>query len=269
MQELKRFQIRGVPGLVTRAAIENRIVDFWIPKGGSDELLLAHDGQNIFDGRTSTFRGQTWKMAQSAIRVSRKLGKKPPAIIATWHSSTKSDPWGRAKDLTPQDIFETGQYLNPKFRPDNVEITLHGNGYLNLIFGTIVPLISPGIAPENTAMIGSSMGGLCTLYALKNHHQSFSTALALSPHWVLSDESFVQKMIQLIPEVGTHRIWMSRGTKGLDRSYETLQNLADELMYAKGYSHSQFSTKVYPRSSHNERSWSRYLDEPMEFWLGR
>jgi len=57
MQEIKCFQVRGVPGEVVRAQFGPRIVDYWIPKGGTDRLLIAHDGQNIFDGKTSTHRG--------------------------------------------------------------------------------------------------------------------------------------------------------------------------------------------------------------------
>jgi hypothetical protein len=89
MHEIKRFQVRGVPGEVVRTQFGSRTVDYWIPKGGTDRLLIAHDGQNVFDGKTSTHRGQTWKMAQAAIHVSDELGINPPAIIAVWHAGTR------------------------------------------------------------------------------------------------------------------------------------------------------------------------------------
>ena len=41
MQEIKRFQVRGVPGEVVRAQFGSRTVDYWIPKGGTDRLLIA------------------------------------------------------------------------------------------------------------------------------------------------------------------------------------------------------------------------------------
>lgn len=88
MNEIKRFQIRGVPGEVKRVDFNRRVVDYWLPKEPTQHLLIAHDGQNIFDGRSSTHRGQTWQMAQSAVRVSQELGITPPAIIGVWHSST-------------------------------------------------------------------------------------------------------------------------------------------------------------------------------------
>lgn len=264
MQEIKRFQVRGVPGEVVRSLFGNRTVDYWLPKQGSDHLLIAHDGQNVFDGKSSTHRGQTWKMAQSAIHVSNELGINPPAIIAVWHSSTKDNPWGRAQDLAPEAFFSHGEYVDPRWRIPDQSITLNSDTYLSMIFNEISPAIFPKAKPENTAVIGSSMGGLSTLYASIKHPDKFSTALALSPHWVISDESFVKKMINGIPD--THKVWMSRGDKGLDKEYVTLQSYADELMRQRDFG-ARFVSKIYKRSGHNERSWARYLHEPLKFWL--
>jgi pimeloyl-ACP methyl ester carboxylesterase len=220
MQEIKRFQIRGVPGEVVRTRFDDRIVDYWTPRGGSEHLLIAHDGQNVFDGSTSTHRRQTWKMAQSAIDVANEQGVKPPTIIGVWHSAT--------------------------------------------IFEEIVPAIYGASSAEKTAVIGSSMGGLATLYAAIQHPDKFRTALALSPHWVISDENFARSMVEALPL--THKIWMSRGDKGLDKEYVMLQNFVDTLMRQRGFTNN-FESKVYKRSGHNERSWAKYLHDPLRFWL--
>lgn len=108
------------------------------------------------------------------------------------------------------------------------------------------------------------MGGLATLYAAIQHPDKFTTALALSPHWVISDESFAQVMVEALPL--THKIWMSRGDKGLDKEYVQLQNFVDTLMRKRGFTNN-FESKVYKRSGHNERSWAKYLQEPLRFWL--
>jgi len=267
MHEIKRYQVRGIPGEVIRADFDGRIVDYWQPRGGSEHLLIAHDGQNVFDGRTSTHRGQTWKMAHSALRTSQRLGIKPPTIVAIWHSSTASNPWGRAKDLTPQKYFGAGEYINPRWNVPDLSLDLDAHGYLEKIFSEIIPTVAPAIPSAQTAMIGSSMGGLATLYALSLHPEKFATALSLSPHWILSDEKFVEKMIAAIPDPGSHKVWMSIGTKGLDSDYLPLQRFADQEMAKKGYGRHDYLSKVYKRSGHNERSWARYLDEPMSFWL--
>jgi hypothetical protein len=43
--------------------------------------------------------------------------------------------------------------------------------------------------------------------------------------------------------------------------------LADRLMSERGYLSHNFISKVYERSGHNERSWAKYLDQPIRFWL--
>jgi len=272
MELIKRYQVRGVPGEVNRVGISGRIVDFWIPRGATNHLLIAHDGQNVFDGKTSTHRRSTWEMAQSAIRVSEQLGHTPPAIIAIWHGGSKQDQHGRAKDLSPQRFFQEDVVVNLTNVVKADLANLRGDQYLNLIFDQIVPEILTAyeldIPITNRAMIGSSMGGLSTLYAGIQRPEQMRTLLALSPHWTIGGVRLVERTVEELPKPGTHKIWMSRGTKSLDAHYPPFQELADRLMKEKGYRvGNDFVTKVYEKSSHNERSWASYLDQPMKFWL--
>ena len=267
MEQIKRFQVRGLPGWVNRVSFSGRIVDYWAPDGGSDHVLVAHDGQNIFDRRTATFI-YTWKLAQNAIRVARESGKRAPLVIGVFHSSTKEDPHGRAKDLCPEDPFRDG--MKPLAPPSISSNELHGNSYLQRIFEEIAPEIakrsSTTLDAGKTAMIGSSMGGLATLNALIRHSSDFHTALALSPHWVLAGDPLVDWTISNLPNRPEHRVWMSRGTKGLDASYLPYQNRADEMMRDLSWG-TRYRSKVYHRTTHNERSWASYVDEPLRFWL--
>ena len=268
MESIKRYQVRGLPGKVERANFKGRTVDYWAPEGGSDRVLIAHDGQNIFDRRTATFV-YTWRLAQNAIRVSKELGAKPPLVIGVFHSSSKADPHGRAKDLSPENPFREG--IKPLITPTiNVE-ELRGNSYLDQIFDEIIPTIASetqsNYAPEKTAMIGSSMGGLATLYAATRSSEKFSTALALSTHWPLGGNPLVDWLTQRISKTAISKVWMSRGTKGLDATYPPYQDYADLKMEELGWGGKRFVSKVYHRTTHNERSWASYVDEPLRFWL--
>lgn len=272
MELIKRYQVRGVSGEVSRVEIEGRTVDYWIPKGVPQHLLIAHDGQNVFDGKTSTHRRSTWEMAQSAIRVSEHLGINPPAIIAIWHGGSKQDEHGRAKDLSPQRFFQEDVVVNSVNVVKADLAHLRGDQYLNLIFDQIVPEILSAyeleIPVSNRAMIGSSMGGLSTLYAGIQRPEQMGALLALSPHWTIGGNRLVERTVEELPKPGTHKIWMSRGTKSIDADYKPFQELADRLMKEKGYRIGHdFLTKVYEKSSHNERSWASYLDQVMKFWL--
>ena len=272
MELIKRYQIRGISSEVNRVSIAGRIVDYWIPKGGIDRLLIAHDGQNVFDGKTSTHRRSTWEMAQSAGRVSEHLGLTPPAIIAVFHSGSKQDQHGRAKDLSPQRFFQEDVVVNSANVVKADLEQLRGDKYLNTIFDEIVPEILTAyeleIPTANRAMIGSSMGALSTLYAGIQRPEQMSALLALSPHWTIGGNRLVERTIGELPNPGQHKVWMSRGTKSLDADYKPFQEYADRLMQEKGYRIGHdFMTKVYEKTSHNERSWASYLDQVMKFWL--
>ena len=266
MQPISHFQVRGVPGLVNRVNFGGRLVDFWAPPKAT-HLLITHDGQNVFDPRTSTKRF-TWRMAQNAIQVFEKAGLTPPVIIGVFHSSNKSDPYGRFKDLTPQKPFLNG--VKPLIETELTVDQLHGDKYHEKIAEDIVPTICNAIefqpAFERTAMIGSSMGGLATLNALGLREDFFSTALAFSPHWVLGGKPLVDHVLKELPKPGKHKIWMSRGDKKLDASYKQDQEYADSLMHQMGW-RSEYKTQVYKGAGHNERAWAKQVSDAFRFWL--
>jgi predicted alpha/beta superfamily hydrolase len=272
MRAIKQFQVRGIPGEVSRIAIGDRIIDYWAPHTRTDSVLIAHDGQNVFDGKTSTHRRRTWEIGQSVNRLSKEMGINAPAVIAIWNGNTPADPWARLKELAPEKVLRNGVKV---IASDVIPVTidqLYGDRYLDEIFSQYVPAIVEHLgielSPEKTAMIGSSMGGLSTLYALANHGEKFHTALALSTHWSLGGMPLVDALIEELPMHGPHNVYMSRGTKGLDADYEPFQLHADSLMIKKGYrAEHSFVTRVHNRTGHNEKSWASYIDEPISFWL--
>jgi enterochelin esterase-like enzyme len=108
------------------------------------------------------------------------------------------------------------------------------------------------------------MGGLATLYAAIQHPDKFSTALALSPHWIISDDNFLRSLVEEIPL--SMNVWLSIGTKGLDWEYRRSHELAKSLLIERGMGHT-LKTRVFDKSGHNERSWARDVREPLQFWL--
>lgn len=268
---LRTFEIRGVKSPVQRARIGSRTVDYWAPKG-SQHLIVTHDGQNIFDRRTST-RGFTWRLAQQASEVFAEFSLKPPTIIAVFHSNGDPEPHGRSLDLTPERFFRDGMPVLSKI-PDGVTLDqLRGDWYLDEIFSSILPAVLGRIDAEfpfeRRAMLGASMGGLATLYEMGRNPGRYSTALAYSPHWVLGGDALVEAIVDQLPAPGSHRVWMSRGTRKLDREYEPHQDLADRLMAQRGWSKRNFQSRVYRGAGHNERAWAKQVEDGMRFWLER
>lgn len=278
MEILKSFQARGATGFIHRTIFDGRIVDFWKPKQPTPFLIVTHDGQNIFDKSTAT-RRRTWELAATATDVAAEFDLPPPVIIAIFHSSNARDPYGRAKNLAPQDVFKDG--VEPVVNHAGIWPTptptfdlgeLRGNKYLAEMSEVIVPEISKHlghtIISRHTAVLGASMGGLAALNAVARYPDLYKTALSFSPHWTTGREPLVEGLMKMLPHAGEHRIWMSRGTKSLDSNYGPFQELANKYALTKGYRYGKdLATPVYNRTTHNERSWGRYVNQALRFWI--
>ena len=271
VRPVESYSVRGLSLPVHRVQIGRHKVDYWAPKG-SRHLIVAHDGQNVFDRRTAT-RGFTWRLAQQASDVFQSAGLNPPTIVAVFNSSTPIEPHGRALDLTPETFFKEGLPVLTEVPSAITVEKLRGDQYLDEIFESVIPTISDLIDNEFTftdrALLGSSMGGLSTLYEVGRRQERYSTALAFSPHWVLGGDALVEKTIESLPVPGNHRIWMSRGTRKLDRDYEPHQSFADQLMVKGGWSRENFTSRVYRGAGHNERAWAKQVIDALDFWLER
>ncbi len=162
---MRSFSIRGISEPIQRFAFSGRVVDFWSPDG-AEHLIVTHDGQNIFDRKTST-HGFTWRIAQVSNKVFESHGRWPPAVIAVFHSGKKSNPNGRSLDLAPQKFSEEG--MRPShYIPADIRVEhLRSDHYLDQIYDVIVPTLIPDVAKfahHRRAMLGSSMGGIATDY---------------------------------------------------------------------------------------------------------
>ena len=269
IHHFKSYEIRGLATPVQRVQVASRTVDYWAPTG-SKHLIVTHDGQNIFDRRTAT-RGFTWRLAQQAIEVFRKAELPPPTIIAVFHSTSEREPHGRALDLTPEAFFRAGLPVLTEVPSDISLQHLRGDQYLDEIFDVVIPAISESLDQEfgfeNRALLGSSMGGLSTLYEAGRNPKRYGAALAFSPHWVLGGEPLVRSTVELLEPASGQKVWMSRGTRKLDRDYEPYQDLADDLMSKQGWSRKNFSSRINRGAGHNERAWARQVADALEFWL--
>ena len=59
MIEIEQFQVRGLSGAVHKVRFGSRTVDYWAPANPGHHVLVAHDGQNIFDKRNIGINPQT------------------------------------------------------------------------------------------------------------------------------------------------------------------------------------------------------------------
>ena len=281
LMDIEEFQVRGVTGSVKKVQIGSRTVDFWHPEIPSGNLIVAFDGQNMLDKRNigiNPHQRATWRLAESAIKIANKNHVAAPTIICVYHTAYNVDNLGRLKEYTPK------KYMN---KSENWMIESHGlysgkvesfideinsDELISEIVESIVPAITSrigqGIPTENNAILGASMGGLAAIYSSILKPDFFRTTLSFSPHWVIGGNALAEKMMSDFPAPAKHKLWMSRGTKGLDSLYEQSQDLADKIIKTRGYvEQKNLISRVLKRGAHSNASWARYLPAALDFWL--
>lgn len=284
------FTLPHTPGTLLRCEnfpsrlIPPRHVDIWLPPGynknplspwerAGDEgdtrfpVLYMHDGQNLFQPETS-YAGEPWAVDKAIVRLMAE-GKIPGAIVVgVWNVG--DNRWG---EYLPQQPAETpqGRAILAQFH-NRMPGKLYADSYLRFLVEELKPWVDstfrtlPG--QPHTFVMGSSMGGLISLYALTRYPQVFGGAGCVSTHWVAGENLMVDYFASVLPKPGAHKIYFDFGTETLDSAYEPFQTRMDEKMRAAGYTLGvDWLTRKFEGAAHCEPSWRERVHIPLEFLL--
>jgi enterochelin esterase-like enzyme len=264
--------------MVPSQHVEQRLVDVWLPDNYSPDkryaVLYMHDGQSIFDGATS-FSKKGWHVDAALGKLLQEGRVKDTIVVAVWN--TGQSRWAEyfAQKAVPLIEEPARSIFTAKFLLN----TPRADDYLRFLVQELKPLIDKKYStrpdPANTVIMGSSMGGIISLYALSEYPQVFGAAACLSTHWIGSFEqnaevprATFQYLRDHLPDPANHRLYMDRGTTELDALYQPHQDLADAVVREKGYTAANSVSLVFPGAGHNEVDWSKRLESPLTFLLG-
>jgi predicted alpha/beta superfamily hydrolase len=144
--------------------------------------------------------------------------------------------------------------------------------YLKFIVRELKPFIDEHFRTlpdrENTLIMGSSMGGLISIYAVCEYPDHFGGAGCISTHWPAAGGIVVDYLAQALPEAGEHRLYFDYGTATVDALYERYQEEVDQILIAKGYTQGEdWLTLKFEGAEHGERAWRERVHIPLEFLL--
>lgn len=280
-------------GEVPSAQVAPRKVVVWLPpgydpKGERYPVLYMHDGQNLFDPATA-MGGQAWDVHKrmAALQAS---GAVRPAIIVGIASGRE-----RAREYGPAAAVEA---LPPGLRAALLgdPPTLGGlpplsEEYLRFIVDELKPAIDARFrtSPEraDTFIMGSSMGGLVSLYALARYPEVFAGAACLSTHWPLTTNfnllfdredprpvryaaAYFDWLASKLPRAGRHKLYFDHGDATLDALYAPYQQQVDAIVRAKGYRAGvDWISQVFPGAAHSEPAWRERVEVALRFLLSR
>ncbi len=260
----------------------------WLPESYRSEaersypVLYMHDAENIFDRRLSGF-DKEWRVDETITRMARA------GDLREWIVVGLRSPSDRYQTLFPQKLFK---YLPEEYRQSikSIEfpgieqgIPLSGDRYAAMLAKSLKPAIDNEFrtltGAKDTAVMGSSMGGLMSLYAIGEYPEIFGQAAGLSTHLPLSSPEWGDAEIRagqvaeafrfylassrLNPEI--NRVYIDHGTGTLDSYYPPYAKAFDSMMKGHGWSDPSYMSRAFLGAEHEEISWSQRLDIPLMF----
>lgn len=239
-----------------------RDIAIWLPPGYDENstnryaVLYMHDGQNLFDPGTS-YAGVDWGVDEAIVRGV-NAGRFPPMIVVgVWCTEQRLreySPWHSGTNYAKFLIEELIPQINAKFR------TM--------------------IGPENTATMGSSMGGLISFWLAWKHPDVFGNAGCLSSA-LTWDGNLLGKPLEETPFIASEltatntfprgvRIYFDYGTRETkSTSFEAMHIKLGDWLTSQGLKDGDdFVVRKFPGAQHNEAAWRARLDEPLNFLFG-
>lgn len=260
-----------------------RNVDVWLPENYSAKkkyaVLYMHDGAALFDS-SKTFNHQEWGVDETVSKLLKENKIKDIIVVGIWNV-----PAYRFANYFPQKVIDSiDEPARTAILTRQIKTTPDADKYLQFIVTELKPFIDSTYSVrkdvKNTFIMGSSMGGLISAYALCEYPDVFGGAACLSIHTPLAafelmndntDKEAASKFRNYLsahlPKANSRKIYFDYGNKDFDSSYQFYQSKVDAVMQQKGWLGKYWQTKYFPGAGHNEKSWAKRLDIPLLFLL--
>jgi predicted alpha/beta superfamily hydrolase len=247
-------EIETLPAIHS-AFVSAREVQVWLPPGYREApqrrypVLYLHDGQNVFDARAA---GAEWQVDEHAQRGVLQGALQPMIIVAV---ASNGD---RMTDYAP--------VAQP--RPEGGKVGGGAEAYARYLIGELKPAIDhryrtqPG--REHTAVGGSSMGGLVSMWLLLAHGDSFGAALVVSPSVWWAGRDILGRVAAAPAATPAPRIWLDVGGREDPGMVDGARRLRDALR-ARGWAPAYLEE---PAGGHDEASWAARVPAMLDFLYG-
>ncbi len=261
----------------------------WLPPGYDKHarkrypVLYMHDGQNLFDRGLTKF-DQEWGIDEAIPRLAAR------GDLREWIVVGVQSPQSRYRVLFPAKLLPL---LPPAFqtRVRNLDSgdsrgKFASADYLDFIVHQLKVRVDASFRTlpgrEDTAVMGSSMGGLMAFYAMAEYPSVFGQAACVSmhvalasptdkdaDHKALADEvasAFERYLATSAMRPGTNRLYIDHGSKTLDGSYGPYTDALVPMLQRRGWKDGpDFEFRIFSGAEHNETAWRERIDIPLGF----
>ena len=210
-------------------------------------VLYMHDGQNLFDAATTAF-GTEWKVDESLNELHLQ-GDYGCIVVGIDNSVNRLD--------------EYSPWVNSEYNEGG-----EGDEYVDFIANTLKPHVDslyrtlPGRL--TTGIMGSSMGGLISMYAFAERQDVFGKAGIFSPAFWFGGSNPANN-VAANPKEGPARVYFLAG--GQEPAYveQDMQEVANAMNTA-GFTANEKYYTVPPDGEHSEWFWQREFPDAY-VWL--
>jgi hypothetical protein len=263
--------------------VKARNIDVWLPPGYSTskkyKVIYMHEGQMLFD-TTNTWNHQEWGVDETLGDLIEKRIVNECIVVAIPSFKTL-----KFTECFPEKIFK---YIPTEIQESMLMKQLNGkvqgDNYLKFIVFELKPFIDSNFSTytgvENTFMMGASIGGLISLYALCEYPNIFGGVACLSLHSPIAAFELINERTDMevavmfrnylelnLPEANSRKIYFDYGNLTGDSLYKPYQTKIDGIMVKRGYTYPGWMTREFIGESHSENSWRKRLSIPFEFLL--
>jgi predicted alpha/beta superfamily hydrolase len=223
-----------IPGLN-----RERTVRIYLPPGydGSRRryaVLYMHDGQNLFDDATA-YAGE-WGVDESLNALAKSRGLRL-IVVGIDNGGTER-------------MHELNAWDNPQFGKGE------GAEYTAFVVDVLKPWVDAHYRTRpdrrHTAIMGSSMGGLISSYAISRYPNVFGAAGIFSPAYWVAPPLFDYAAAQ--PPPPTARLYFYAGGSESDTMIPDMKRMV-ALLRRAGLPDRNLEVQVDPVARHNEAAW--------------
>jgi predicted alpha/beta superfamily hydrolase len=220
--------------------------DYEINKSKRYPVFYMHDGQNLVDPRTSnTFID--WQIDETADSLIHSSEIEPFIIVGINNTDDRST-----------------EYSN----------TSLGKKYVQLIIEVIKPFIDKEYRTltdaKNTAVGGSSMGGLISMICAWENPDVFSKAACFSPAFKYREFDYTSVVEKDTLTKKDLMIYIDNGGVDLEKILQPGVDKMTAILKSKGFEEGKnLLVFIDKDATHNEAAWAKRIHLPLKFFFGK
>lgn len=235
-----------------------RDVIVWVPEGYFDAknrskrypVLYMHDGNNLFDARLS-FQGVDWGVDEAVDRLVKLKKMKEIIVVGIYNTEARLDEYAPMRDKKRGGGLgaQYSRFIAEELKP-----------YIDDNFRTLTDA-------RNTAVGGSSLGGLISLYMGLEHPDVFGAMLVISPALYWDNYSIIPWAMSKGFDDSRNKLWMDMGLLEGRTALRSTRMLDGQIR--KNYPRfKNYKYREFKDAQHNEAAWRSRIHLALGFTFG-